>query len=102
MGRRRCRKTPIPSWRSVAARASPGALRRRYQPPKLSRGCTATAKPLLMVTDPPSGIELGSEWRDRAGLNGCGPAEPSYMKKRTQGNTETSISGYLCRLVGSF
>jgi hypothetical protein len=55
-----------------------------------------------MVTDPPSGIELGSEWRDRAGLNGCGPAEPSYMKKRTQGNTETSISGYLCRLVGSF
>jgi DNA modification methylase len=50
-------------------------------------------KPLLMVTDPPYGIELDSEWRDRAGLNGCGPAEPSYMKKRTQGHTETSISG---------
>jgi hypothetical protein len=47
-------------------------------------------KPLLMVTDPPYGIELDSEWRDRAGLNGCGPAEPSYMKKRTQGHTETS------------
>src|SRR5580704_12822842 len=31
-------------------------------------------KPLLMVTDPPYGIELDSEWRDRAGLNGCGPA----------------------------
>jgi DNA modification methylase len=50
-------------------------------------------KPRLMVTDPPYGIELDSEWRDRAGLNGCGPAEPSYMKKRTTGYTETSISG---------
>ena len=50
-------------------------------------------KPLLMVTDPPYGIELDSEWRDRAGLNGCGPAAPSYMKKRTQSHTETSISG---------
>lgn len=30
-------------------------------------------KPRLMVTDPPYGIELDSEWRDRAGLNGCGP-----------------------------
>jgi len=26
-------------------------------------------KPILMVTDPPYGIELDSEWRDRAGLN---------------------------------
>jgi hypothetical protein len=34
-------------------------------------------QPLLMVTDPPYGIELDSEWRDRAGLNGCGAAEPS-------------------------
>jgi DNA modification methylase len=50
-------------------------------------------EPLLLITDPPYGIELDSEWRDRAGLNGCGPAEPSYMKKRTQGHTETSISG---------
>jgi DNA modification methylase len=50
-------------------------------------------KPLLMVTDPPYGIELDSEWRDRAGLNGCGPAEASYMKKRTPGHTETTISG---------
>jgi len=37
-------------------------------------------KPLLMVTDPPYGIELDSEWRDRAGLNRCGAAEPSYKK----------------------
>ena len=50
-------------------------------------------KPRLLVTDPPYGIELDSEWRDRAGLNGCGPAEPSYMKKRTAGHTETTISG---------
>jgi DNA modification methylase len=50
-------------------------------------------KPRLMVTDPPYGIELDSEWRDRAGLNGCGAAEPSYMKKRTAGHTETRISG---------
>ena len=50
-------------------------------------------KPPLMVTDPPYGIELDSEWCDRAGLNGCGAAEPSYMKRRTQGHTETTISG---------
>jgi len=51
------------------------------------------AKPLLLVTDPPYGIELDSEWRDRAGLNGCGAAEPSYMKHRTEGHTQTTISG---------
>ena len=50
-------------------------------------------KPRLMVTDPPYGIELDSEWRDRAGLNGHGAAEPSYLKKRTAGHTETAISG---------
>ncbi len=50
-------------------------------------------KPRLMITDPPYGIELDSEWRDRAGLNGCGPAEASYMKHRTQGHNETTISG---------
>jgi DNA modification methylase len=50
-------------------------------------------KPTLLVTDPPYGIELDTEWRDRAGLNSCGPAEASYMKKRTSGHTETTISG---------
>jgi DNA modification methylase len=68
-------------------------------------------KPLLMVTDPPYGIELDSEWRDRAGLNtppgekrsALGkalakanpqyPVEPSYMKHRSEGHTETTISG---------
>jgi len=47
----------------------------------------------LLVTDPPYGIELDSEWRDRAGLNKHGPAEASYMKHRTEGHTQTSISG---------
>jgi DNA modification methylase len=64
-----------------------------------------------MVTDPPYGIELDSEWRDRAGLNTAPgqkrtaaskaaakanpeyPAEPSYLKHRTEGHTETKISG---------
>jgi len=50
-------------------------------------------QPRLMVTDPPYGIELDTEWRDRAGLNGLGAAEPSYMKNRSAGHTETSISG---------
>jgi DNA modification methylase len=50
-------------------------------------------KPFLMVTDPPYGIELDSEWRDRAGLNGRGAAEPSYLKHRTKGHRETRISG---------
>ena len=34
-------------------------------------------KPLLMVTDPPYGIELDSEWRDRAGLNAVGQPNPA-------------------------
>ena len=50
-------------------------------------------KPFLMVTDPPYGIELDSEWRDRAGINGCRPAQARYMKHRTAGHTETTISG---------
>jgi DNA modification methylase len=45
-----------------------------------------------MVTDPPYGIQLDSEWRDRAGLNGHGPAQPSYMKRRTEGHKNTTIS----------
>ena len=49
-------------------------------------------QPGLLVTDPPYGIALDSEWRDRAGLNGCGPAQASYMKHRTEGHTHTCIS----------
>lgn len=51
----------------------------------------AGREPLLMVADPPYGVELDSEWRDRAGLNGCGLAEPSYLR-RTEGHQNTSIS----------
>jgi hypothetical protein len=47
--------------------------------------------PFLMITDPPYGISLDTEWRDRAGLNGKGAAEPSYMR-RTEGHRNTSIS----------
>jgi DNA modification methylase len=50
-------------------------------------------KPVLMVTDPPYGVQLDSEWRDRAGINKRGPAEPSYMKRRIEGHTRTTISG---------
>jgi DNA modification methylase len=50
-------------------------------------------QPRLIVTDPPYGVELDSKWRDRAGLNACRPAEPSYVKPRTAGHTHTSISG---------
>jgi DNA modification methylase len=49
-------------------------------------------QPGLLVTDPPYGIALDAEWRDRAGLNQCGPAQASYLKQRTVGHTHTSIS----------
>src|SRR5262249_41970699 len=52
----------------------------------------AGVEPAVMVTDPPAGIALDSEWRDRAGLNGHGLAEPSYMKRRTEGHKNTTIS----------
>jgi DNA modification methylase len=53
----------------------------------------ADQKPFLMVVDPPYGIELDSEWRDRTHLNKRGPAEPSYLKHRTKGHQQTTISG---------
>jgi hypothetical protein len=31
-----------------------------------------------MVKDPPYGIELDSEWRDRAGLNGGDPGQKAH------------------------
>ena len=49
------------------------------------------AKPTLLVTDPPYGVSLDMEWRDRAGINRLGPAEPSYL--RTPGHRATSLSG---------
>jgi len=49
------------------------------------------ATPRLLLTDPPYGISLDMEWRDRAGHNTLGAAEPSYMK--TENHTNRSISG---------
>jgi hypothetical protein len=49
------------------------------------------ARPTLLVTDPPYGVSLDMEWRDRAGINRLGPAEPSYL--RGEGHRTTSISG---------
>lgn len=51
----------------------------------------AGEQPTLLVTDPPYGVSLDMEWRDRAGLNRLGPAEPSYL--RGEGHRATSISG---------
>ena len=50
------------------------------------------AQPRLLLTDPPYGVSLDMEWRDRAGLNGLGPAEPSYLQ-RGDGHKNTAISG---------
>lgn len=47
--------------------------------------------PKLLLTDPPYGVSLDMEWRDRAGLNALGPAQPSYM--RGEGHKNTTISG---------
>lgn len=38
-------------------------------------------QPRLMATDPPYGVELDMEWRDRALKNALGAAERSYMKR---------------------
>lgn len=47
--------------------------------------------PRLLLTDPPYGVSLDMEWRDRAGLNALGAAQPSYM--RGEGHKHTTISG---------
>lgn len=48
-------------------------------------------EPVLLVTDPPYGVELDMEWRDRANKNLLGKAEPSYL--RGEQHRSTSISG---------
>ena len=37
--------------------------------------------PLLMVTDPPYGISLDTEWPDRAGLNGVAGARQAPQRR---------------------
>ena len=54
--------------------------------------------PRLLVTDPPYGVELDMERRDRAGHNEMGPANRSYMKiamdgKGISGDTKADWSG---------
>ena len=52
------------------------------------------AAPPLLVTDPPYGISLDMEWRDRAGLNSpTAPAAKSYMRKAgVSGDTKADWS----------
>ena len=58
-------------------------------------------KPRLMVTDPPYGIELDSEWRDRAGLNGCGPGRAHIPEEAHQGShRDDDLRRHARRLVG--
>ena len=52
------------------------------------------------LPNPPYEISLDSEWRDRAGINQAGPAEPSYMKHRTEGHTQTTVSGDTISQIG--
>jgi len=52
----------------VGVRFAPGLVRDATDPEMVSR-LLGKRKPFLMVTDPPYGIELDSEWRDKAGLN---------------------------------
>ena len=93
---------------SSGTTGSSAAIARR---PTSWRRLLGTVKPHLMVTDPPYGISLDSEWRDRAGLNGAPvhgrprtaadkaaarksplyKSTPAYM--RTEGHREVSISG---------
>ena len=93
MPRRRCLRTRCPGSATCGSAASTACSAETPPAPEAVARLLGERKPFLMVTDPPYGIELDSEWRDRAGLNGCGPAEASYMKHRTEGHTETTISG---------
>ena len=47
-------------------------------------------KPILMVTDPPYGIELDSEWRDRAGLN-TAPGEKRTRSSKAAGEGQSTV-----------
>jgi len=54
----------------------------------------ASPSPLLMVTDPPYGVELDMEWRDRRSVNKRGSSEKSYMMqtaKTTKGAVSSDV-----------
>ncbi len=48
--------------------------------------------PRLLLTDPPYGVSLELEWRDRAGHAGPGPEERKSPRRR-EGHTNTAIAG---------
>jgi len=77
--------------RSVGVRRASFALRRFDQ---LGGSCAVARRthPHLIGDGPSLWDPARFGGRDRAGLNGRGAAEPSYMKKRTAGHTETMIS----------
>src|ERR1035438_5394802 len=62
------------------------------------RRLLGVSQPILLVSDPPYGIELDSEWRDRAGLNGCGPAQASYRSEEHTSELQ-SLRHLVCRLL---
>ena len=82
-------KTPCPGVGELRVCGKHRVLCGRCNPVGRCRAAPCRAqterKPIRMVPDPPYTIELDSEWRDRAGLNGRGPLEPRYMKCRTKG-----------------
>ena len=47
-----------------------------------------SAKPHLMVTDPPYGVKLDPTWRDRAGLNSLGSAGPGSQNYMDSGERD--------------
>ena len=51
----------------------------------------AGEEPRLLVTDPPYGVELDMEWRDRLGLNSAGPAEASYLRGEGIGTRRSAV-----------
>ena len=55
--------------------------------------CLGGAKPRLLVTDPPYGVQLDLTWRDKV-YNKMGPGEKPYMQRHDDGaHTNTSLSG---------
>ena len=61
--------------------------------PEHVRELLARAKPVLMASDPPYGVELDNAWRDRAGINGrSGSAGGRVQGQPSPGHAHTSIA----------
>ncbi len=96
---------PTPTCGSVAPPAIRTAFSAGTQPArKLLRACFEGRKPSPMATDSPSGIELDSERRGRAGLNdGVPRAKRTALSKEYTGQTTrhppVSTSIDLCRVA---